>query len=450
ADDIEFTIAKAQDSTLKSPRRPNWEGVTVEKGGPKEVTLMLKQPYAPFIANTTIGILPKHAWRGFESDQFPFSQYNIEPIGSGPYEIDSVTRSKDGVPTEYTLKAFDRYALGKPFISEFRFSFFSNEKALISALTDDAIESAANISAREAVVLSEKGVSLVRAPLTRVFGVFFNQNQKELLAHKELRKALGDALDKDAIVDKALLGSGTAAKSPLPPTVADKVALSLGDDAQGTTTESILATLKKSKWIRESATSTLTYAPSAKVRTPVSFSLTTSNVPELVETAGMIEASWEELGADIDVKVFEPSDLNQSVIRPRKYDALLFGLVVGRDPDLYAFWHSSQRNDPGLNIAMYTNTKADKALEDMRKATSSEASSGLYDKFAKEIETDTPAIFLYSPDFIYAAPDAVKNLTLGQITTPNDRFLSVYKWYVETDRIWGFVERLRDKTNQND
>jgi hypothetical protein len=64
----------------------------------------------------------------------------------------------------------------------------------------------------------------------------------------------------------------------------------------------------------------------------------------------------------VDVKIFDQGDLSQNVIRPRKYDALLFGEVIGRELDLFAFWHSSQRNDPGLNIALYANSTADKIL----------------------------------------------------------------------------------------
>ena len=59
----------------------------------------------------------------------------------------------------------------------------------------------------------------------------------------------------------------------------------------------------------------------------------------------MVSGTWRALGADVEIKIFEAGDLNQNVIRPRKYDALLFGEIVGRDTDLFAFWHSSQRND---------------------------------------------------------------------------------------------------------
>lgn len=440
ASDVEFTINRAQDSLLKSPRRLNWEGVTVEKSGTHEIKFILKQPYAPFISHATIGILPRHLWSTLESDQFPFSEYNVNPIGSGPYQISSIERSKEGIPTKYTLESFDRYTLGRPYISTLTLLFFPNENALVSALKDKTIESASNISAHEALELEEEGVQLKRAPLTRIFGVFFNHNQNDLLAQTTLRKALDVSIDKEAVIENVLYTSGTVATSPLPPTVAEKIArTNVSTDISSTSTiDTILETLKKSGWTKPSATSSLIYAPKGKKSTPLSLSITTSNIPELIESAEFVANAWRSLGASVEVKVFEPADLNQAVIRPRKYDALLFGLVVGRDPDLYAFWHSSQRNDPGLNIAMYTNARADKALEDMRKATSTEASRTAYERFAKEIETDVPAIFLFSPDFIYAVPEKVKSVNLGQITTPNDRFISIHDWYIETEKVWRF------------
>jgi peptide/nickel transport system substrate-binding protein len=444
ADDVAFTVTKAQDNILKSPKRLNWEGVKVEKSGEREIKFILKQPYSPFIANATLGILPQHIWKTLENDQFPFSQYNVNPVGSGPYRVESLTRSKDGIPTSYTLRAFETYTLGMPYIENLEFLFFPNEKMLVDALNDGSVESASNIGAHTAIELEKNVDRLIHAPLTRVFGIFFNQNQREVLAHREIRDALDAVLDKQAIVEKVLENSGTVASSPLPPTIAEKLSETNTTETMSTdTVDTILAKLKKSGWTK-TATSSLTLAVKGKVKSTLALSLTTSNVPELVETADMVAEAWRELGAEIDVKVFEPSDLNQAVIRPRRYDALLFGLVVGRDPDLYAFWHSSQRNDPGLNIAMYTNTKADKALEDIRKATSTEVVRLAYERFNKEVSTDIPTVFLFSPDFIYAIPNKIQNVTLGQITTPNDRFLSIPDWYIETEKVWRFLSDTKD------
>jgi peptide/nickel transport system substrate-binding protein len=439
ADDVKFTVEKALDNSLKSPRRVNWEGVTIEKTDARTITFTLKQPYAPFITNLTTGILPRHLWQNLESDQMPFSSLNIEAVGSGPYKISSVKKSSDGIPTSIVLHANEKYVLGEPYISKIVLKFFGSERNLTDALHDGDIESASNITPASAKSL-EGEVTIMSSPLTRVFGVFFNQNENELLARKEIRKALSLAIDKDEIIQSVLYGYGTQADGPLPNTVSFA-----GTKNSSTTSGMELAasTLAKAKWIKNPATNVLEQKGSVS-SSSLSFSLSTANVPELVEVAKKIEGKWTELGAKVDTRVFESGDLNQGVIRPRKYEALLFGIVTGKNSDLYPFWHSSQRNDPGLNISLYTNAKADKLLEAMRTATSSALIAKNYAALKTEIDNDTPAAFIWSPSFIYAVPKKLQGIRLGEITTPSDRFTGIEKWYVKTDHVWNIF--LEDKS----
>jgi peptide/nickel transport system substrate-binding protein len=148
------------------------------------------------------------------------------------------------------------------------------------------------------------------------------------------------------------------------------------------------------------------------------------------------------MGAQVNVKIFEQGDLSQNIIRARKYDALLFGEVVGRELDLFAFWHSSQRNDPGLNIAEYANSAADKALEELRQTADPARRATLLQTFTNEVQKDIPAVFLYAPDFVYSIPNDIAGVDLGFIETPDDRFLSLPQWHKETDEVWPlFVQK---------
>ncbi len=424
-EDVKFTIEKAKESALKSPRRVNWEGVTVDTTEGKTIVFSLKQPYTPFISNLTLGILPKHLWQSLDSDQIPFSALNVNPIGSGPYKVTKVIRSSDGIPNKVLLTRNTSYTLGKPHIEDIQFVFFPNEKELLTALTDGVIESASGLTPTGAQSVNPTQ-TILTAPLTSVYGIFFNQNENEILAHKEVRKALNASIDRDFIINNILQGYASETTGPLPTKNATT--------SLSTATTSASDFLTKAKW-KKSPEGIFELKGKTSSST-LSLSLSTANIPELVATAKKIESDWSALGAKVDVRVFEPADLNQGVIRPRKYDALLFGLVTGRNGDLYPFWHSSQRNDPGLNIALYANVKADKNLEKMRVATSTEIIAAQYALFKKELDTDTPAIFLWSPDFIYATPEKLHGVELGEITTPSDRFSGIENWYVETDTVW--------------
>ena len=143
----------------------------------------------------------------------------------------------------------------------------------------------------------------------------------------------------------------------------------------------------------------------------------------------------------VDVKTFEIGNLNQSVIRPRQYDALLFGQIINHEADLFAFWHSSQRKDPGLNVSLYTNAKVDKILEDAFITVDEASRIKKYAQFEEEIRKDMPAVFLYSPDFVYVVPNNLYGLSIKNIIVPRDRFLNVYSWYVETENVWGVFAR---------
>ncbi len=106
--DVIFTVGKIQEASLASPLRPSFDGVTVEQIGEHELNFVLPEPYAPFIENLTFGILPQHIWKDATNEEFPFSQRNSEPIGSGPYQVDKINRNASGIPEEYILRSFSR------------------------------------------------------------------------------------------------------------------------------------------------------------------------------------------------------------------------------------------------------------------------------------------------------------------------------------------------------
>ncbi len=435
-DDVLFTIQKAQDSALKSPKRANWEGVTAGKKGDREVILTLTQPYAPFLENATLGILPKHLWKNADADHFPFSTLNLDAVGSGPYKVKKIKRDNSGIPYYFELSSFKGYALGRPYINTIIVNFYQSEKDLLAGFSSGEIESMNTITPKAAKELGEKGYRIERTPLPRVFAVFFNQNQAPILAEKPVRLALDLATDKQAIVDSVLSSYGVPINDPIPP-------LLLSSKKVATSTEVRLATanalLDKAKWIRNTETGIrekIKMTGKTKEIQKLSFSLITSDVPELRESAELLKEMWKKIGVEARMQIFEKGDLAQNVIRPRKFDALLFGEIIGRDLDLFAFWHSSQRNDPGLNIAMYTNAKVDKLLEEARRTTDTVKRVHDYTSAVETIRADAPAIFLYSPEFMYVLPEKIHGFTLSHSTIPSERFLDVHHWYITTEKVW--------------
>ncbi len=436
ADDVVFTIEKAKDAVIKSPKRANWEGVSVEKISDLEIKFTLSQPYSPFIFNTTLGILPEHIWKNISAEEFAFTQVNIEPIGSGPYELSKIKRNSSGIAEKYELKAFDKFTLGKPYIKNIHLVFFKNEDTLIEALKDNQISSINSIQPSNATNLNELKFNVQEHPIPSVFGVFFNQSKTPILVSKTVRNALNTAINRDVLIQNVLNGYGVAANSPIPSSVIPFTQISGENEVEENTFN-----IEKAKSILEEGGFSLNENGVMQREVSggveiLSFSISTANVPELVAAAEQVIESWKSIGADVTLKVFDPNDFNQNVIRPRNYDAILFGEIIGRDMDFYAFWHSSQRNDPGLNIADYANIDVDAVLEDTRQMEESPEKIEKFRIFAQEIKKDIPAVFLYSPNFIYVVPEKLQGVVPKNIETPSERFLSVYNWYLETDTVW--------------
>jgi len=168
---------------------------------------------------------------------------------------------------------------------------------------------------------------------------------------------------------------------------------------------------------------------------PLQFTLTTINQPQLVAASNLLKDYWQKIGASVQIKTVEPSEL-KTLIKNRDYDALLYGQAVGILPDLYPFWHSTQISDPGLNLSEYQNKKADQLLKDAREALDNSAKSQKYGNLQDIILGDAPALFLYNPDYLYWVSGKVKGINTTKIVDPAKRFENIQNWYIQTHRVW--------------
>jgi peptide/nickel transport system substrate-binding protein len=444
-DDVEFTIEKIKDLSIKSPKADVWNGVKVEKIDAREIKFSIKKPFAPFLENLTFGILPKHIWKDVEPQAFDVSILNREPIGSGPFKVRKTEVDASGIYQNYDLVPFDSYVQGKPYIEHFIVKFFKNENDALDAYTSGSIDGLGGISPESATKLKNSGYEILSTSLPRVFAVFFNQNNAPVLTNKEVRKALNESVDRSAIIQKILNGWGSVENGAIPENLSSQETYE--DSSLGSNPSEEVAHLENARKILADkgwkmgtdnvlVKETKTGKKTETVR--LSFSISTSNIPELKATAELLKDTWTKLGANVTVQIFEPSDLTQKVIRPRRYDSLLFGNVIGRDLDLFPFWHSSERTDPGLNIALYTNIKADKALEVLRTTSDESKRIEAFKAFSTEVTADIPAVFLYSPGYIYATNGSVRNLQFQNMTSISERFMHADTWYIDTERVWKF------------
>ncbi|MFZ2555258.1 MAG: peptide ABC transporter substrate-binding protein [Minisyncoccia bacterium] len=432
AEDILFTLALAQNPDAKSTRRADWEGVTAKAEDASTIIVTLPNAYAPFLENATMGILPKHVWQDVPVDEFPFAPENTHPVGSGPYEVRDVMFDAAGAPTEYTLASFDDFALGEPHISRITYRIFSDTEEVLAAFESKDIDTFLASSPKTLAPETIDSSNAVRITLSRVFGVFLNQNHAPVLADKSVREALDAAVDTRQIIDEVLGGYGAPLDGPIPPGLFDTgTATAATSTPETSRIENARAILAGGGWKFDDAAGNWT-----KNKSELSITLATADTEELVATAERIVSAWNAAGIKAKTEIYPLQEFNQSVLRPRTYDAILFGEVVGRSLDLFAFWHSSQRNDPGLNLSLYTNTEADAALTTARAESDPEKRHASYTTIVESIATDTPAVFLYAPEVVYVVPQYLQGVAGGTVTNPSERFLDVYEWYRDTERVW--------------
>lgn len=416
ANDVVYTVRQAQNPLVKSTIQGDWSGVSVRAIDDKTVEFTISERYVPFIHNLTIGILPSHIWDPIGAERLAFSEQNLTPIGAGPYEIRGMRSARDGTRSFYTLSAFDDYILGEPLIPRIELSFYANGDDLLSAYKRGSISSSAYLP--EEFVAEAADTEHIVFPIRRIFALFFNQEESVPLSSYEVREGLDRAAEKKFLVRTVFSGYATPIYSPYPFT----------DNIQQEKSTSARELLDEAGWeineetgIRESSAGT-----------PLSFSLSTALTPDLERTAELLKRNFENVGAQVTLNTHSTEELLQEVIRPRTYDALLFGQVIGRENDLFGYWHSSQLTDPGLNIALYANEEVDSLLEEMR----TEAGDVSYNEFNKLVREDMPALFLYHPNLPYVHPPKIFGLVRHDIVSPHERFIDIHKWYIQTRRLW--------------
>lgn len=426
ADDIIYTIKTIQNGSYYSPLIANWQGVRAEKVDDYTVNLILRNTYSPFLNNLTFGILPQHLWGQVDASAFPLSELNFQPVGSGPYKFNNLKKDKNGKIISFELLANEDYYGQKPHIRKVTFKFYSNENDAIAAFNKKEVKGINYVSPHNLHKISDiEDRSANRLNIPRYYAVFFNQTQSKVLADKTVRLALSYGVDKDRLIDEVQKGEGQRIDTPIPsPLLGHNPGTKIYDFAK----EHAQNILAEAGWVDSDGDGIR-----EKNGERLAFTLTATNWNDIAATALQLQEMWKEIGAEVTIENAE--NIQESHIKPRAYQAVIYGEILNYDPDPFPFWHSSQKKDPGLNLALYDNTDADRILEEARKEINPEIRAQKYQEFQNILIEDIPAIFLYSPNYLYLQDNSIKGLGARNIIVPSDRFNNVENWYIKTKRI---------------
>lgn len=440
AEDVIFTVSKIEDKNINSPLYINFEGVDVEALADDQIAFHLKKPYIYFKESLSFGVLPKHLWADISSEQFSLSQLNIEPVGSGPFKIKKILRDGNFI-NQYSLISFKEYLPKRPFINKINIKIYRNEKDLLTALKNDEIEATSYLSPSGLTKINKNNYSVLQSSLPNMFLLLLNPAKNDIFTNFTERSAFNIAINKEDLVNNVL--SGYAKKAYfLEGLTPDEEFLEAKNDFlksyTSTSLEDSLSRVDLAKAILENYLSKNKKSINFNEKT---INITTADIEELKNTAEKVAEYWRALGFNVNVNIYSLSDITD-IIKNRNFEVLLFGSIIEHDTDLYAYWHSSQRSYPGLNITNYASKNLDKNLEILKTSLESDTRKEALDALNKELEEELPAIPLYSNSLNYLIKNPLSDnikLEIPKISKEkSDRYLNIDDWYLYKEDIWRF------------
>lgn len=432
SDDVIFTIELIKSSGSLYPQdiKELWSQVQVRKLNDKTLQIKLPEPFAPFLDYVTFGILPKHLLETVPADQLASTEFNLQPIGSGPYKFDRLTISS-GQITGVVLKVNQDYYLQRPYIEQLVFRFYPTSASAfdaylqgevlgVSQLTDDILQQA----------LMEPALSVYTSRLPQMGLVFLNNNNPSapFLQNANVRRALLYATNRNVITSKILNGQAIIADGPILPgswAYYDQIEHLEYDPDRAA------ALLKEEGYVIPAGGGGVR----AKDGQFLTFTLVHPEDPAHTRIAQAIQANWALIGVQVNLQAMPYESLVNDFLTTRNYQAALADLNTARtpDPDPYLFWHQSEATG-GQNYSQWDNRTASEFLETARTTADFTERARLYRNFQVIFTKDMPSIPLYYPVYSYGVDVQVQGVQVAPMYDVSDRLALISEWYLITRR----------------
>jgi peptide/nickel transport system substrate-binding protein len=421
ADDVLFTFDAIADPGFRGdPALAQiLDGVVVTARDARTVEFKLEQPYAPFLAYLTVGILPAHALEGLDADGLYNAPLNAQPIGTGPY------RFAGGTERGAVLEANSTYHFGPPHISTIEFRTFDDGGRLVEALRARDIDGALfgpEAPASELKLLQDDSRFTSHAMTAMSANLVYFDVRSPIFEDIAVRGALVQAINPRTLIEEAAGGRGEPTDTGIP---AESWAYTQVE-ARGFNPGAAARALELAGWSRGSD------GVRRKGSMRLSFLLSTSNEPLRVQIAENVARQWAAVDAEVTVQALDAATFVDEHLLRRQFQTALVEVDPGPDPDPYPFWHTGQSAESGRNLSGYSDPLMDDVLERARQNTDLARRKELYEDFATFLIAGAPAVPLYAPVSVYVQRSDVQGFAAALLVTPASRFSNVHKWYVRT------------------
>jgi len=425
AADVVFTVNAIQDPNFQGVPflSDMWRSVVVEQVDAYTVRFILREPFAPFMDYTTLGVLPVHILGSVPSQVLRDSKFNTSPLGTGPFQIAEVSARR------VILSANPNYYRGRPYLDRIEFIFYPNDPSVFEARKRGEVAGIARVLPEYLqAVCDDDALALYSAPLAGYTLIFLNLD-RAVFQDRAVRQAMMWALDRQGLVDQVLNGQGIVVHSLIPPNswAYDPNVRKYEHDPHKAT-----AALEDAGWFDDDGDGVR-----ERGSLQLEFSLVTNEGdPTRMRLIQEISAQLAAVGIRATTRAVGWEELGSQMLRPRRFDAVLGGWQnLPPDPDPYPFWHSSQATEDGLNFANYISEEADLLLQDARATNDRQKRTELYRRFQDLFARDVPSLLLYQPVYNYAVDASVRGMQVGPMSDSSDRFQTVTKWHIATQRL---------------
>lgn len=407
--DVIYTVNTLKSPGFNSSYTSNLTNVTLTESEDGALVFTLPAAYANFSSALDFPILPAHILSEVSPNLLLENSFSSSPVTSGAFAYNaSQTVGSNGERIVYLVPNKEYYR-GAPMLDSFAVHAYTSSEEIVSALRSGTVTATAELLPTDAENVTS---SLVNQRETAISsGVFLFLNTRDsIFSNKNLRKSLQKGIDMRSL--RAPLGDEITLDYPLTPTqinITNYPALPTYDPESAKATISTLS--EGDRTIRLATTNS-------------------SYFPALAEN---LKYQLEQLGFRVDVQIYTPNqDFLLTVLRPRDYDILLYEIELGADPDLFAYYHSSQATETGLNLSNYTNSLASDLLLAARSTMDPAVHSAKYQSFLNYWVEDVPAIGIYQVNFSYYVNRNVRSYsTDNHLVSALDRFIDVERWATE-------------------
>jgi peptide/nickel transport system substrate-binding protein len=428
--DVLFTYKLIQNPDAQSPLRSSWQNIAVTAPDSQTVVFKLPNSLASFPYTMTNGIVPKHLLEKVPPADLRSADFNtIRPVGAGPFALQDIKVTGNDPATaqeRIELVPFSGYQGGKPKLQEFIVHAYASEKDLVEAFKNGQLNGAEGLSSVPPAVRSVSALE-VHSPLLTAANMVFFKTTSGVLANRPVRTALIQAADTRQII-KSLSYPTHAVREPF---LTGQLGYDPAYAQPGFNLQAAKQALEADGWtvgkdgIRSKAGQRL------------SFTLSATNTPEYRSVMRQLQQQWRAVGTDVSLQLQEGSDFHNILTR-HSYEAVLYGIAIGPDPDVFVYWDSSQadvRAANRLNLSEYKSSEADTSIESGRTRLDPGLRSIKYRPFLQAWQRDSPALGLYQPRMLYLTNGPLAGFNDSSLNSAADRFNNVQDWQIRQAKV---------------